>query len=210
MSLRVSLLPPKRNQARLPFVNSPVANSKLLILVTYLIGGHFLSAASNDSAAGGNTPSAIKSGKEHVRHVLSADLDGLKNTMAPMVTLMPGHEFLKPEYGFAKDPKRSVAAKVERKKLIEIFSKKMKGRAQPPKEKIDGKMKVLKFENLPIVVGDFATDPSDGVATPDGKLHFQTREGDVVLKVSPPKGDFLLLHLRLVDGKWRVVSQYLD
>ena len=45
---------------------------------------------------------------------------------------------------------------------------------------------------------------------PDGKLHFTVVKGDVVVKVSPPKGDFLLLHLRSTNGKWQVVSEYLD
>ena len=69
---------------------------------------------------------------------------------------------------------------------------------------------MLKFENRPVVTGDFATDPSDAVESPHGPLPFKTREGDIVMKVSLPEGDFFLLYLMLFNGKWLMVSQYLD
>jgi hypothetical protein len=208
--LQVYLLTPKGAGVRQDAMKNLTPNLRVLILAFMVTGGHFLAAIPKDATPIEEKPSAIEAGKEHLRQFLSADFEGLKKSFAPVVTLMPGHEFLKPKYGFAKDPKRSVATKVKREELIDLFIKKMDGRAKPPKEKVDEKIKVLKFENLPIEVGDFATDPSDKVATPDGKLHFETREGDVVFKVSPPRGGFILLHLRLVDKQWRLVSQYLD
>lgn len=55
---------------------------------------------------------------------------------------------------------------------------------------------------------------ADEEATKSAKTHleqlFKVKKGDVLLKVSPPKGDFLLLHLRQIDGSWRIVSEYLD
>jgi hypothetical protein len=71
-------------------------------------------------------------------------------------------------------------------------------------------LETLKYEVLKVKAGKVQVDPTDPVGTPDGKLHFEVKEGDVLLKVSPPKGDFLYLHLRKVNGTWLIVSEYID
>ena len=55
-----------------------------------------------------------------------------------------------------------------------------------------------KYTAMKTEVGDFAADPSD----PGGKLHFAIKAGDVLLKAAPPKGDFVLFQLRMIDGRW--------
>ncbi len=77
-------------------------------------------------------------------------------------------------------------------------------------EKIAAMMESLKFEALKTTLGDFATQSSDPVGTPDSKLHFTIKEGDVLIKAAPPKRDFILLQVRQVEGAWRVVAEYLD
>ncbi len=74
----------------------------------------------------------------------------------------------------------------------------------------EAKLGELRYEPLEIAEGDFAADPADPVKTSDGRLHFAIKKGDVLLNVSPPKGDFVLLQLRKGDGGWQVVSEYLD
>jgi len=66
------------------------------------------------------------------------------------------------------------------------------------------------FEILETKPGPFATDP---VNTPDGKLQFMIKDGDILFKVGsakPRKGDFLLFQLRPLEGAWKVVADYLD
>ena len=134
----------------------------------------------------------------------------LAATYAPKVTLMPGHEFLKAEYGMAGDGARTAGAEVERDKLIAAMEKAAEGKPASPAERVDSLLEKMKFEVIGTKEGNFGIAPSDPVGTPDGKLHFEVKKGDVLLKVSPPKGDFLLLQLRQTDGIWRIVSEYLD
>ena len=99
---------------------------------------------------------------------------------------------------------------VEREKLIAAIMNAAADERPNADEYIDRMLKTLKFEPLDAKAGEFATDPTDPVETEDGKLRFSVEEGDVVMKISPPRGDFLLLHLRENDGKWTVVSEYFD
>ena len=71
-------------------------------------------------------------------------------------------------------------------------------------------LKGLNYEALDAPPGEFAADPADPVDTPDGKLRFDIKQGDVLLKVSPPTGDFLLLQLRKIGNEWKVVAEYVD
>ena len=153
---------------------------------------------------------AIAIAKDHLKSTLTRDFKVLGKTYAPKVTLMPGHEFLKPEYGLAEAGDRSKAVELKRGKLIAAMKKDVAGQPARPLERVEEKLKTLRYEPLEIAEGDFATAPSDSVKTPDGKLHFAIKKGDVLLKVSPPRGDFVLLHLRKGDGGWQVVSEYLD
>lgn len=152
----------------------------------------------------------MNAAKVHVSSILKADFEKLAETYDAKVTLMPGHEFLKKEYGLSEAADRSQKIDVESEKLLAVMAKKSAERPERPVDRIDAMLETLKYDVLPNAAGDFATDASDPVGTADGKLHFSIEEGDVVLKVSPPKGDFLLLQLRNVEGSWRVVAEYLD
>ena len=153
---------------------------------------------------------AVDASKDHLSSFLRADYKKLEDTYASKVVLMPGHEFLKIEYGLTAEPGRKKATEVERGKLIQAMMKAGEGRPARPADKIAAMMESLRFEILRTTVGDFSTQSSDPVGTPDSKLHFTIKEGDVLVKAAPPKGDFILLQLRQAEGAWRVVAEYLD
>ncbi|MGI9244009.1 MAG: hypothetical protein ACR2RV_24645 [Verrucomicrobiales bacterium] len=153
---------------------------------------------------------AIDVAKTHLDSNLKGDYKKLTKTYAPKINLMAGHEFLKEEYGLAGAGGRAKGGEVERGKLIEAMTKASADRPERPQERVEKMLKSLRYEVIEVQKGDFVTEASDPVGTPDGKLHFSIKKGDVLLKVSPPKGDFLLLHLRKKAGEWSVVSEYLD
>ena len=153
---------------------------------------------------------AVDASKAHLNAFLRADYKKLEDTYASKVVLMPGHEFLKVEYGFTKEPGRKQATEVERAKLIQAMMKAAEGQPARPADKIAAVMESLRFEVMETTLGDFATQSSDPVGTPDSKLHFTIKKGDVLVKAAPPKGDFILLQMRQADGAWRVVGEYLD
>ena len=148
--------------------------------------------------------------KSHLRNFLHADHGKLQESYASKVILMPGHEFLKIEYGLATEPGRKKSIEVNSEKLIQAMKKASEARPARPAEKISAMLESLKFEVQKAEVGDFVATPSDPVGTPDAKLHFTIKEGDVLVKVSPPRGDYILLQLRQVKGAWKVVAEYLD
>jgi hypothetical protein len=153
---------------------------------------------------------ATKSARTHLDQLFKGRHRELSATYAPKVTLMPGHEFLKKEYGLVEDGARAKGAEVERDKLIAAMEKAAADRPAKPADRVDAFLETMKYEVIEAAEGKVGTAPSDPVGTSDGKLHFEVKKGDVLLKVSPPKGDFLLLHLRQIDGSWRIVSEYLD
>lgn len=153
----------------------------------------------------------------HVRAILSREIGGFSQTYAENVILMPGHEFLKKRYnisGLGRDKPFTTKRVVLTKAMSDAMNKREPLSEQDKKERskrTDERMKQFRFEMLEVKEGDFVTDPSDLVGTPDGKLHFQIKKGDVLYKVVPPRGDFLLLQLREVEkGLWKVVAEYWD
>lgn len=135
---------------------------------------------------------------------------------AKTVKLMPGHEFLKPEYNIekAKAGGRNVAIELSAKELIDLNLAKAQAKKLPPKkERMLQIINSFTFSNLEIKPGNFAIKPSDPVATPDGKLHFEILKGDKLIKLAPPKGnDFILFQMRQDQptGKWKIVAEYID
>jgi hypothetical protein len=173
----------------------------VLLSILCLLGASSIRAAEEES---------VQAARAHVKNIMSADSEGLKKSYALEVVLMPGHEFLKPDYGLANDEERKDAVKVTNIALIAAILKKTADRPMPQQEKLDALLGALRFELVAAKEGDLVLEPSDEVATPDGKLHFTIRKDDVVLKMVPPKGDFAVLHLRKSDDRWMVVSEYLD
>lgn len=167
----------------------------------------FLAAAPTQAIA---DDEAAEAGTTHLDSLLNGDYAALAGTYADKVVLMPGHEFLKDEYGLAGPKGRDEAVAVERATLLEKMNAADAGRKQRTADERVALMKSLTFTVLEVAAGDFATEASDPVGTADGKLHFMIREGDVLLKVAPPKGDFLLFQLRQIGDGWRVVAEYLD
>lgn len=153
---------------------------------------------------------AAKIVQTHVDLFLKGKHEGLAATYAPKVTLMPGHECLKAEYGLAEDEARAKGAEVASEKIITAMKKASADRPAKPADKVDALVKSLKYEVLNPAEGNFVIAPSDPVGTPDGKLHFDVKKGDVLLKVLTPKGDFLLFQLRQLSGSWKIVSEYID
>jgi hypothetical protein len=153
---------------------------------------------------------AISTAKIHVAAIVRQDVDALEKTYAAEVGLIPGHEFLKDEYGLTKPGGRARGATVEREKLLAAMKKAVADRPPRPADRVDKMLASLTYTPLDAVPGEFATDPSDPVDTPDGKLRFDIKKGDVLVKVAPPKGDFLLLQLRQIKSAWKVVAEYVD
>jgi hypothetical protein len=148
--------------------------------------------------------------RAHFRAVLELDGETLKETYASNIQLMPGHEFLKDGYGLTEPGGRARGARIERQKLIDVMLR----RPVDPAEAavIEKMLPTLKFEKLAVAAGEFVivTDPTDPIQFPDGKLHFTIVKGDVLIKIAPPRGDFVLLQMREADGKWQVIAEYLD
>lgn len=153
---------------------------------------------------------ATKVAKFHITNLLKGDFEELSNSYSKDIQLMPGHEFLKKRYKLSKDGDRSKSITIPSHDLIASMIKSAEGRPKKLEEQIEALHKSLKYELVKTPAGDFAIEPADPVATPDKMLHFTIKKDDVLLKIGPPEGDYLLLHLREINGKWKVVSEYLD
>lgn len=177
----------------------------LCITLTMLLFSLVHSSAKDESI---DKPTATA--KKHITAILSLDIDTLKNTYADSIRLMPGHEFTKDDYQLAPEGSRKTGATVKRDQLLAAMSKDVGDRPKPPADKVKKRVDSLNYEILKTKAGDFATDPADPVGTADGKLHFNIQKDDVLIKVSPPRGDFLLVQLRKLATGWQIVAEYLD
>ena len=152
---------------------------------------------------------AVQAAREHVRNFLEGDFNKMEKTYAKQIILMPGNELLKAKYGLAGANGEKEAITVDRTKLLGTMKKSLP-RPLIAANIVDKVFEAYRFEPLKTKVGDFATVPPDPVETPDGKLHFTIADGDVLFKVGPEKGDFMLFQFRQIEGKWQVVAEYLD
>jgi hypothetical protein len=173
------------------------------ILSALLLSALTLSAAEESATA-------IDAARSHLGAFLRADAEKLEASYAPQVTLMPGHEFLKPSYGLTEKEGRNEATRVERGKLVEAISDAAKEQPERPAGKISALIESLAFTVVETREDQAAIAPADPVGTADGKLRFDIKQGDVVVKAAPQKGDFILYHLRSENGAWHIVSEYLD
>ena len=181
----------------------------------------FAGAPDRKSEPGKNPPlhpsptraEAVRITKNHVRNLFQSKFDDLTPNYAPQVRLMPGHEFLKPEYDLTTNADAlHEGATVNPAKLVAVMKKAFKEPIVEP-EFLEKLLDLYDFEILDTKAGDFSTPPPDPVKTPDGKLHFMIREGDLLFKVGPAKprkGDFLLFQMRPLEGSWKLVAEYLD
>ncbi|MEM7394374.1 MAG: hypothetical protein AAF492_18715 [Verrucomicrobiota bacterium] len=150
----------------------------------------------------------MKTVRVHLQAFLGRDAKTLQRTYGKRVALMPGHEFLKPEYGLVEPGGRNVGASVERKALVDAVVKNPK---QIPPEKMEKLLGKFQFKSMPAKPGDRLTDLADRARKHEGKQPFKIEKGDAVIKVSiPDHPDFLLFQLRRKGDAWTVVSEYID
>jgi hypothetical protein len=158
------------------------------------------------------TVAAIETAKIHVRsiilHINGGAPKALKGVKyAPKVQLLPGHELLKDKFQLAPAGARAKGAVVAREKLLTVLAKvHVVEQKKFVLEKLEQMLKTLKYTPMKTKEGKIVADPTD----PVGKLHFTLKKGDILLKTSPPKGDFMLLQMRLQKGNWAVVAEYID
>jgi len=185
------------------------------ILLALILAVAPICQAKNDDApavALPDTQSATEVAAGHVRSFMEGKFDKMTDSYAAKVRLMPGHEMLKAEYGLAGEGARTTGATVDRAKLLGASMKAFGGRPVVPPDVLEKLLTAFEFQVLGPGLGDHGVDSPDPVDTPDGKVHFIIKQGDVLLKFAPKngKGDFLLFQLRQVAGGWRVVAELLD
>ena len=186
---------------------------KRLLFIAVLFGSlsPLIHAKDAGPAAGaGLSGGATAAAKSHFRGFLEGDFQKMETSYAMRVTLMPGCEMLKPEYGLAGPEGRGKATTVDRARLIAAMQKAFGGRPPVPAAKVARIFKSLTFQALQTKIGDVAIGPVDPVGGADGKFHFTMKDGDVLIKAGPEKGDFLLFQFRQINGHWQVVAEYLD
>lgn len=147
--------------------------------------------------------------KAHLRNFLTGKFDKLSDAYAEQVILMPGHELLKPSDGLAGPQGRVQQRNLPQEKYLDGLETAFSDLARDA-DRVNGLLDRFRFTPLEVQTGDFATAPADPVATADGKLHFTIAEDDVLLKVGPAQGDFMLFQLRKADGNWKIIAEYLD
>ena len=131
--------------------------------------------------------------------------------VAPKITLLPGHEYLKERYGVVGAGQRSTSKEVNRDDFVKVtnglraeLTEKKAARLRELLSKCDYTLRSLKK-------GDNTVDPPDPVGTPDKKIHLLAEEGDALVFVRPkPKGDFLFFVVRKIEGKRKIVAEYVD
>ncbi len=146
----------------------------------------------------------------HVRSLFEGRIEKMVRNYHHRLRLMPGHDMLRAGHGIVPVDARDEGRVVDSAQLIAALKKMFGDRPLVPPQHLEKLLKMYAFEILETKPGPFATDP---VKTPDGKLHFMIKDGDILFKVGPAKprkGDFLLFQLRPLEGSWKVVTEYLD
>jgi hypothetical protein len=150
-------------------------------------------------------------GRRFVMAKLDADRESLDNALAPEVLLLPGHEYLKAEYGLRPDGNRRTAISVKRDKLIDLD---MKVYTTFPADKKAKARELLAKSEYKFVIAErdgMTLNPHNPDDQENASLSLPTKKGDVVMIVLPkPKGDYLLYVLRRIDGVWKIVMDYTD
>ena len=140
-----------------------------------------------------------------------ADRESLVNAFAPEVLLLPGHEYLKAEYGLNPSGDRRKSISVKRDLLVDLDVKVYTRFPADKKAKI--RELLAKAEYKFVIAGRDGMKlnphkPDDGG---NASLSLPTRQGDVVMIVLPkPKGDYLLYVMRRIDDAWKIVMDYTD
>jgi hypothetical protein len=147
-------------------------------------------------------PKCKELGKAYVLAKFGGQKEILESSLAEEIILLPGHEFLKKEYGINPSGDRRKQATVSRGKLIDLDQTAWKALPDAKKQKIPDMLEKSVYTFV-VAAGE--------LADAGGRLKLPTRPGDVVMKVQPkPTGDFLLYVLRRLDGQWKVVMDYTD
>jgi len=178
---------------------------RLPVLAFLLLGASRVSAADQKPAA------YELQGKMFLIAKFTGDGKALDGIYADKVLLLPGHEYLKAEYGINPSGDRSKPKMIAKKDLIELDAKLAEKLSKDDSKKV---IEFLKKSILTFTIADGTgtkLDPPDPVGTPDGKLTLPTRKGDVIMKIQPkPKEDYLLYILRKDRNRWKVIADYTD
>lgn len=146
--------------------------------------------------------------REHVTHLLARDIEELPKNYADEFELLPGHQFADPKHGLAEVEPVGEPVRVSKAAYMNAFRFSAARRRQPDKRQIMAMVPLFRFEVLPSKDGQFQTEASKRVNTPDGKLTLEVKPGDKVVRVSPRRAHFIVLQMRKVGGSWKVVAEY--
>ncbi|GEM_PF-5971784 len=151
-------------------------------------------------------PEAEKAAKDHLGCLIMADLPKLGESYAEMVLLMPGHDFM-PKHMRPQGPGPRMAVPVPKAALMQGYQEKFARRPPVPPERRDEFMKMLRFKTLPTVPGPHVIQ-----ADRQGELfNFPIEAGDSLIEVTAEgRGESQYLHLRKIEGSWKVVSERLE
>jgi hypothetical protein len=146
-------------------------------------------------------PKCKEFGKAYVLAKFGGPKDILESSLAEEIILLPGHEYLKKDYGINPSGDRDKQMKVSRGKLIDLDQTVWK--ALPDAKKIPDMLdkSVYTF----VVASGESTEFG-------GQMKLPTLPGDVVMKVKPEQRDdnFMLYVLRRLNAEWKVVMDYTD
>jgi len=143
---------------------------------------------------------AVKVAKVHFNNYFKRDFKNLSKTYAQNVLLMPGHDYLKFQYGLQKKKNGGKHENITCDELVAVMVKFSDNRPVQPIGVIKEYIKNLTYK----VIATDDGDVSDLALAPKGSLCFTMLKDDVLVKVSPPNGaDFKLVLLREINKKWR-------
>ncbi len=150
-------------------------------------------------------------GRRFVTGKFDADRESLANALAPEVLLLPGHEYLKAEYGLNPDGDRSKSIRVKRDKLIDLDVKVYTTFPAEKKAKIKELLAKSEYKFVIAERDGMTLNPHKPDDRENASLSIPTKQGDVVMIVLPkPKGDYALYVMRRIDGDWKIVMDYTD
>jgi len=142
---------------------------------------------------------AVKAARQYLKAILSSDAPKVEAMLGQEITLLAGHEFLKPKFGLADDPGRKKTVTVSKAKYVTVLRpmlKRLKERRANPENKLNTLLAKMKFELL---------------KQAPAPMKLKLMKGDRLVKVEERPGEaFILLQLRPAKQSWRVVAEYLD
>jgi hypothetical protein len=165
-----------------------------LVLVVVLA-----SVTATRGAEPGEDPAGVKRAKEFWSALAKGDPAAMKDFYAKEVTLLPGSELLKEEWGIRGAGDRNKALLVSRDELIAAYQRMIDKAGRDKWAAVFGKVPAEKVEVT------IAVTKAQGAA-------LKTIAGDIVLKVQATKKDDSLFYVLRpsATGGWQVVAELAD